>query len=345
MTRGFRVHNVMLGGGAPVSVQSMTNTRTADYAATFDMVCSLAEAGADIVRVTLNEHGAVEAFAQLCATSPVPIVADIHYDYRLALKAAHAGAAKIRLNPGNLNDANEVRQVAEACLRAGIGVRIGVNAGSLQQDIEGADVAEKMVASALGQAASLEAYGLHDICLSVKSSDVTETYRAYRMLHDRCDYPLHLGVTECGPGAMALSKSDACIGGLLLAGIGDTLRFSLTDDPLREVEAGLRLLRALGLRKDFVNVIACPTCGRTNFDVVGTAARIQELTKDIRKPLTVAIMGCVVNGLGEGAKADIGVAGGKDKSVIFAHGQKLCTVDNSMVLSTLIKMIEEACNG
>ena len=186
---------------------------------------------------------------------------------------------------------------------------------------------------------------MEDICLSVKSSNVADTYKAYRLLHERTDYPLHLGVTEAGVGEMALAKSDACIGGLLLDGIGDTIRVSIADDPVKEVEAGIRLLRAVGLRRDFVNVVACPTCGRTNYDVIGVSTRLSDLTKHIRKPLTVAVMGCVVNGLGEGAHADFGVAGGKDRSILFAHGQQIATVANEEVLPALMRLIVEACDG
>ncbi len=345
MTRWFNVKNVPLGGGHPITVQSMTNTRTADFDATFAQVERLADAGCDIVRVTLNEQAAVASFARLCRESKVPIVADIHYDHRLALAAVEAGAAKIRINPGNLADEIAVRQVAEACLCHGIGIRIGVNAGSLSADAEGQTIPEKMVHSALRQAAMLEAWGLSDICISVKSSSVADTYSAYRLLHDRCDYPLHIGVTEAGIGEDALAKSYACMGGLLLEDIGDTLRVSLTDDPVREVEAGIRLLRAIGIRRDYVNIIACPTCGRTTYDVMAVASKLRELTKDIRRPLTVAVMGCVVNGLGEGASADLGVAGGKDRSVVFAKGIRVATVDNDEVLPTLLRLIEEACRG
>ena len=345
MTRRFYVGQIPLGGGAPVTVQSMTNTRTADFDATSAQVQALHKAGADIVRVTLNEQASVPAFAALCAVSPVPIVADIHYDYRLALAAIEAGAAKIRINPGNMRDAEGVRCVAEACQNADIGVRIGVNAGSLPALDDGADEAERMVQCALEDARRFEQYGLTDICLSVKSSRVDSTYRAYRLLHARCDYPLHLGVTEAGTGAMALAKSYAVLGGLLLDGIGDTVRVSLADDPVEEVRAGIRLLRAVGFRRDYVNIVACPTCGRTNFDVIGTAKLLEARTAHIRTPLTVAVMGCVVNGLGEGAHADLGVAGGKERSVLFRKGEKVCTVDNSDVLSALLAMIEEATHG
>ena len=343
--RRILVGNVPIGDGAPISVQSMTNTPTADYDATLRQVLALAEAGCDIVRVTVNDRAVLPAFARLCAASPVPIVADIHYDYRLALAAIDAGAAKIRLNPGNLAEESQVAEVARAATARHIPIRIGVNGGSLPKDVEGESVAERMVYSALRQADQLARYGMADVCLSVKCSDVRETYNAYKMLRERCDYPLHIGLTESGGGSMAESKSYACIGGLLLEGIGDTLRVSLSDDPVREVEAGLMLLRAIGLRKDWVNVISCPTCGRTTFDVIGVADAIRRATAHIRKPLTVAVMGCVVNGLGEGAAADIGVAGGKAQSVIFAHGHKVCTVDNDAVLPTLLRYIEEATHG
>ena len=328
-----------------MTVQSMTNTRTEDFDATYAQVLALQKAGADIVRVTVNTQDAVPAFARLCKVSPVPIVADIHYDQRLAIAAIEAGADKIRLNPGNLNDLVYVRQVAEACMAWDIGVRIGVNSGSLAADARGDTLAEKMAFSAIEYAGNFADYGLEDVCLSVKSSDVAETYRAYRILHERCDYPLHLGVTEAGGGSIALAKSQACIGGLLLDGIGDTIRISLSDDPVEEAKAGVELLRAIGLRRDFVNVISCPTCGRTTYDVIGVSAALRDLTRDIRKPLTVAVMGCVVNGIGEGKDADVGVAGGEEKSVLFVKGVKVGVVDNQDVLPTLMRYIEEMTNG
>ncbi|MBQ4444492.1 MAG: flavodoxin-dependent (E)-4-hydroxy-3-methylbut-2-enyl-diphosphate synthase [Clostridia bacterium] len=345
MTRRFDIKTVPIGGGAPVTVQSMTNTRTADFDATLSQVNRLYRAGADIVRVTLNERGAVESFRRLCAESPVPIVADIHFDYRLALAAVEAGAAKVRVNPGNLQGEDHVKAVAEACVAKGIGVRIGVNAGSLPTDATGDTLAEKMVTVALDEARQFEKYGLKDICLSVKSSNAKTTFDAYMALHDRADYPLHLGVTEAGAGESALAKSYSAIGGLLLSGVGDTIRVSLTADPVEEVKAGVELLRAVGLRRDFVNVISCPTCGRTEFDVVAVAAQVRDLTKDIRKPLTVAVMGCVVNGLGEGKEADLGIAGGRERSVLFVKGEKVGTVDNADVLVTLRRYIEEMTNG
>ena len=345
MTRRFRVKNIWLGGGAPVTVQSMTNTRTADFDATYAQVKRLHQAGADIVRVTLNTADAVPAFAELCRVSPVPIVADIHYDHRLALAAVEAGAHKIRLNPGNLRDEIYLRQVIEACMAYDIGLRIGVNGGSLPAEAQGDTLAEKMAWSALDLARAFLQYGFEDVCLSVKSSDVAETYSAYRILHERCDFPLHLGVTEAGGGALALAKSQACIGGLLLDGIGDTIRVSLSADPVEEVKAGIDLLRAVGLRRDFVNVVSCPTCGRTTYDVIGVSAALRDLTKDIHKSLTVAVMGCVVNGIGEGKEADLGVAGGEERSVLFVKGVKVGVVDNAEVLPTLMRYIEEITNG
>ena len=328
-----------------MTVQSMTNTRTADFDATYAQVLALQKAGADIVRVTVNNKEALPSFARLCKVSPVPIVADIHYDHKLAIDAIEAGAHKIRLNPGNLYDEVYVRQVAEACMAWDIGVRIGVNGGSLPKYTEGNTLAEKMANAAFECAMNFWDYGFEDVCLSVKSSDVAETYRAYRILHDKCDFPLHLGVTEAGGGPLALAKSQACIGGLLLDGIGDTIRVSLSDDPIEEAKAGVELLRAVGLRRDFVNVISCPTCGRTTYDVIGVAAALRDLTKDIRKPLTVAVMGCVVNGVGEGKDADVGVAGGEEKSALFVKGVKVGVVDNADVLPTLMRYIEEMTNG
>lgn len=339
------VKNVQIGGGAGVSIQSMTNTPTQDYEATMGQITALSRAGCEIVRVSLPTQKAVESFAKLCQNSPIPVVADIHFDYRLALAAIDAGAAKIRINPGNLSNEQQIREVAEACRQKGVPVRIGVNGGSLSKDAQGDTLAMRMVDSALRQAKQLKRYGMDDIVLSVKCSDVAQTYAAYKLLRQKSDLPLHIGLTESGGGDMAYAKSYACLGGLLLEGIGDTIRISLSDDPVCEVKAALQLLRAIGLRKDFVNVISCPTCARTKYDVIATAAAIRDMTASIRAPLTVAVMGCVVNGLGEGANADFGVAAGKDRSIIFARGKQLATVDNDRVLETLSRLILEACNG
>ena len=343
--RSISVGNIVIGNGNPISIQSMTNTPTADFDATLRQVVALRNAGCDIVRVTVNDNSVLPAFARLVEESPLPIVADIHYDYRLALAAIEAGAAKIRINPGNLENENAVRAIAHACIEKSIPIRIGVNGGSLSDDAVGDSIAQKMVYSALKQAKQLARFGMNDLCLSVKCSDVQQTYRAYKMLRSCCDYPLHIGVTESGGGPIALAKSYACLGGLLLEGIGDTLRISLSDDPVQEVYAALDLLRSLGIRKDFVNVISCPTCGRTSLNVIEVSSLLRQRTAHIRTPLTVAVMGCVVNGLGEGAHADLGVAGGKSTSIIFAHGKKVCTVENNRVLDVLMQYIEEAVHG
>lgn len=347
MTRQIRVGQCKIGGGAPVSVQSMTNTRTGDYGLTMAQIAALADAGCDIVRVTLNEAQAVDSFAQICRHSPLPVVADIHYDYRLALAAIDCGAAKIRINPGNLQDPAHIKAVAQAAGNKGVPIRIGVNSGSLPKDIvaQYGTGAQALVESALRQAAMLRRYDFENICLSVKASDATTTFEAYRLLHDKCDYPLHIGVTEAGGGRMAIAKSYAALGGLLLLGIGDTLRISLSDDPVQEVYAALELLRAVGMRRDYVDVISCPTCGRTTIDVISFAEQVREATKQVHRPLTVAVMGCVVNGAGEGAHADVGLCGGKDKSVLYVHGKAVDTVPNRLALSRLLALIQEVADG
>ena len=353
-TRQMKIGNIVIGGGAPVAVQSMTNTPTADYDATYRQVCALAQAGCDIVRVTLNHEAAVESFAKLCATSPVPIVADIHYNARLALAAVEAGASKVRINPGNISRVADLKELAKLCAKCGVGIRIGVNMGSLERAVveEYGHTATAMVVSALDQAALLEGFGLHDICISVKSSDPKETFDAYRMLAESCDYPLHIGVTEAGGGERAIYKSFACMGGLLHLGIGDTLRVSLSDDPVEEVRAGIELLRAVGLRRDYVDVMGCPTCGRTTYDVVGISAALRQALASNKSPLKVAVMGCVVNGLGEAGDADIAVVGlTRDKVDIYVLGERRMTLSPDEVVEAVCGLIptvekqKEARNG
>lgn len=337
------VGSIAIGGGAPISVQSMTNTPTRDFDKTWEQVRALHRAGADIVRVTLNEVAAIPAFERLCKESPVPIVADIHYSVELALAAVKCGAHAIRINPGNLKDKKEVKLVAEACREAGIPVRIGVNMGSLDDNVvqEWGKTPRAMVESALEQASLLEGYDLHDICISVKSSNPQDAYEAYKMLAECADYPLHIGVTEAGGGEMALAKGNAVIGALLLEGIGDTLRFSMTGDPVEEVRAGVRLLRALGLRKDRVEVISCPTCGRTLVDVEGVSKALEAALAEINTYKKVAVMGCVVNGLGEAEDADIAVVGmGAHRWGIFVNGIKIDTCTDDKVITRVLSLLD-----
>ena len=324
MTKGVMAGALPIGGGAPVSVQSMTNTPTGQVEATLGQIHALAQAGCQLVRVTVNDQAAARALPQLVAGSPVPLCADIHFDVNMAVAALEAGIAKVRINPGNLGGQRQVQRLAD-CLRAHHApVRIGVNAGSLEKallDKYGGPTPQALVESALGHARLLEKEGFEDIVLSMKASGVRATVEANRLARRQCDYPLHIGVTEAGGGELARVKSAIGVGALLLEGTGDTLRVSLTGDPVEEVYQGLNILRALGLRKDFVEVVSCPTCGRTTIDVEGIAARVRQATRDIRKPLKVAVMGCVVNGPGEAREADVGLAGGGNGAgVLFRRG-------------------------
>lgn len=324
MTKQVMAGALPIGGGAPVSIQSMTNTPTGDGEATLEQIRALAAAGCQLVRVTVNDQAAVQALPHLVAGSPVPLCADIHFDVNMAVAALEAGIAKVRINPGNLGGQRQVRRLAD-CLRTHhVPVRIGVNGGSLEKallDKHGGPTPQALVESALGHARLLEKEGFEDIVLSMKASGVRATVEANRLARRQCDYPLHIGVTEAGGGELARVKSAIGVGTLLLEGTGDTLRVSLTGDPVEEVYQGLNILRALGLRKDFVEVVSCPTCGRTTIDVEGIAARVRQATRHIQKPLKVAVMGCVVNGPGEAREADVGLAGGGNGAgALFRRG-------------------------
>ena len=346
MSKQISVGNLKIGGGAPVSVQSMTTTKTWDVEGTLRQIEELATAGCDLVRVTLNTPKAVDGFAAFCARSPLPVVADIHYDPTLALAAIHGGAAKIRLNPGNIKPVLK-EEIATLCRNKGIPIRLGVNLGSLNPAVEAkyGRTAAAMVYSAIKEAKTFRSLGFDDLCLSVKASDPAVCFEAYKALHEECDYPLHLGVTEAGAGEECLAKSYAVMGGLLLQGIGDTIRVSMTDEPVEEVKAGLNLLRSLGLRRDFVNVIACPMCGRTEHDIRPIYQAVKEAVKDIRTPLTVAVMGCPLNGIGEAKDADLGVAMSANGGVLFAKGKQLGMVSHEEILPQLLALIEEGVNG
>ena len=333
-----------MGGGAPVSIQSMTNTPTHDVEATLSQIRALAAAGCDIVRVAVPDMEAAKAIGALKAGSPVPLVADIHFDYRLALEAAEQGIDKIRINPGNIGAPGRVEAVAKACMGRGIPIRVGVNGGSLEKELlakYGGPTPEAMVESALGHIALLEKYGFEDICVSLKASNVPATVQAYRLMAERYDYPLHLGVTEAGTREMGELKAAAGIGGLLALGIGDTLRVSLTADPVEEVYAARKILKAIGLRREGPELIACPTCGRTQIDLIPMARQVEELLKDVDKPITVAVMGCVVNGPGEARHADVGLAGGSGEGVLFRHGEIVAKVPEDQLVPGLMRLIEE----
>ena len=342
-TKQINVGGVLIGGGAPVTIQSMTNTDTYDHAATLEQVRALEAAGCDIVRVTVPTPEAADIILALREGGvTVPIVADIHFDYKAALRCAELGFDKIRINPGNIGGEDRVKAVVDCCRAHKVPIRIGVNGGSLEKELlakYGRVTPEALVESALGHVALLEKYDFTDICISVKSSDVPLNMAAYRLLHERVDYPLHLGVTEAGTPSMGVLKSAIGIGGLLCEGIGDTMRVSLTADPVEEVYAAKRILRACGLRRSGVNLISCPTCGRTAYDMIPLAEELERRLEDCDKPITVAVMGCVVNGPGEAREADIGIAGGKGEAVLFIHGQPIKKLTGDNILDQFMEEI------
>lgn len=344
MTRQIMVGSVPIGGGAPIAIQSMLNTPTNDVKACLNQIDKLNAAGCKIVRLAVPNQEAAAAFSQICQESPLPLVADIHFDYKLAIAAAQAGAAKIRINPGNIGGEDRVKAVVEVCRDKHIPIRIGVNGGSLEKGLlekYGHPTAEALVESAFSHLELLEKYGFYDTCVSMKSSTVPTMVKACRLFRQQCDYPLHIGVTETGPVKMGLMKSAMGIGALLLDGIGDTIRVSLTDDPVEEIYAAKDILKAAGLRKEGVNIISCPTCGRTKIDLIGLVNRVDAALKDCQKPITVAVMGCVVNGPGEAREADIGIAGGDGFGMIFEKGVQTMKLPYDQLLDALLKRIEE----
>lgn len=344
-TRQISVGSVQVGGGAPVSVQSMTNTDTRDAQATLEQIRALAAAGCDIVRCAVPDQAAARALEVICEQSPIPVVADIHFDYRLALDAIAAGVDKVRLNPGNIGGEDRVKAVVQAARARNIPIRIGVNSGSVEKSIlakYGAPTPEALVESALHHASLLEKFDFYDICLSMKSSAVPYTMRAYQLAHEQTNYPLHLGVTEAGTEYMGTVKSAAGIGGLLALGIGDTIRVSLTDDPVKEIYAAQAILKAVGLNDDGVNVVSCPTCGRTRIDLIGIAKEVEQRVAGIHgKKLKVAVMGCAVNGPGEAREADLGIAGGDGVGLIFRKGEILRKVPQEELVDALLQEIEQ----
>jgi (E)-4-hydroxy-3-methylbut-2-enyl-diphosphate synthase len=348
-TRQIHVGKVAVGGLAPVSVQSMTTTKTADVDGTLAQVYALAGAGADIVRITCNEVEAAQGLAEIVPRSPVPIIADIHYQYRLALAALEAGVQGLRLNPGNIRKEDQIKTVAREAGERGVPIRIGVNAGSLDKDLlakYGAPVPEALVESAQIEIRYLEEVDFHDIKISVKHSNVPSMIASYRLLSETVDYPLHLGVTEAGPPPTGLIKSVAGIATLLNEGIGDTIRFSLTADPVEEAKAGRQLLEFLGLReRKGLDLIACPSCGRAEVDVIDVTTRAQAALEAANLPIQVAVMGCVVNGPGEAREADIGIAAGRGKGHLFIKGQVVRVVPESEMVEALLdeakKLVEE----
>jgi len=344
-TRQLKVGGLLLGGGAPVSVQSMCNTDTRDAAASLAQIRRLAAAGCDMIRLAVPDMAAADAMEDICSESPIPVVADIHFDYRLALRCAAAGVSKIRINPGNIGGEDRVRAVAEACGERNIPIRIGINAGSLEKRLlekYGAPTPEAMAESAAGHVQLLEKYGFHDICLSLKASNVQKTLAAYRLAAEQFPYPLHLGITEAGTEYQGTVQSAVGIGAMLLDGIGDTIRVSLTAAPEEEVRAGIAILKAAGLRRGGAKVISCPTCGRTQIDLISTAKTVETALSGCRRDITVAVMGCIVNGPGEAREADFGLAGGKGEAVLFRRGETVGKVPEGEMVSALLKLIEES---
>ena len=343
MTKQIKIGGVPVGGGAPVTIQSMTNTRTDDVEATLHQIRTLAAAGCEIIRVAVPDMAAAKAVGKIKEGSPIPVVVDIHFDYKLALEAIEAGADKVRINPGNIGGADHVKAVAQACARRGVPIRIGVNGGSLEKPLlakYGGVCPEAMVESAFGHIRLLNRFDFDDICVSLKSSSVPMTMKAYQLMSQESNYPLHVGVTEAGTVRMGTLKSAVGIGGLLALGIGDTMRVSLSADPIEEVYAAREILKAAGIRKEGAELVSCPTCGRTRIDLISLANEVEERLKAVDKPITVAVMGCVVNGPGEASAADCGIAGGVGEGLLFKKGQIVKKVPQEQLVDELFALID-----
>lgn len=343
MSKQILVGGVPVGGGAPVTIQSMCNTRTDDVDATVAQILRLEEAGCQIIRVAVPDLAAAKAVGAIKEHIHIPLVVDIHFDYKLALESVAAGADAVRINPGNIGDADRVKAVAQACAGKGIPIRIGVNGGSLEKELlakYGGPTPEALVESAFGHIKLLNRWDFDDICVSLKTSSVPGTIAAYRKMAAESDYPLHVGLTEAGTPRMGVLKSAVGIGGLLALGIGDTIRVSLSADPVEEVYAAMDILRVVGLRKDAPELISCPTCGRTKIDLIGLAHEVEERLRAVRKPITVAVMGCVVNGPGEAREADVGIAGGDGVGLLFRKGEIVKKVPQAELVDELFRLIE-----
>ena len=343
-TKQIRVGSLSVGGGAPVSVQTMCNTKTWDVPSTVAQIRAMEAAGAEIVRLAVPDEKSARAIDAIKAQVSVPLVADIHFDYKLALLCAERGIDKIRINPGNIGGEENVKAVAQACKERGIPIRIGVNAGSLEKPLlekYGHPCAEALAESAAGHIALLNRYDFDDICLSLKCSQVPLTVEAYRLAAERFPYPLHLGVTETGTAFNGTIQSAVGIGALLMEGVGDTLRVSLTADPVEEIKTGVAILKAAGLRRGGVKLVSCPTCGRTEIDLIGLAHAVEERLQGVDRDITVAVMGCVVNGPGEASAADLGVAGGRGEGLIFRHGMVLRKASQEKLVDALMDEIEK----
>ena len=344
MTKKLMVGSVPVGGGTPVTIQSMCNTKTDQVDATVAQIHALEAAGCEIIRIAVPDEAAAMAVDRIKEQITIPLIADIHFNYKLAIMCAERGIDALRINPGNIGGEERVKAVAEACRRKRIPIRIGVNGGSLEKSLRakyGGVTAEALVESAMGHVKLLNRYDFDDICISVKCSDVPLTMRSYTLVSQQTDYPLHLGVTEAGTPAMGMIKSAMGIGGLLCMGIGDTMRVTLTADPVEEVYAAQRILRAAGLRRDGVNLIACPTCGRTRIDLIPMAEEVERRLAGCKKNITVAVMGCAVNGPGEASAADVGIAGGDGEGLIFRKGEILYKVPQEQLVDALMKEIEK----
>ena len=344
-TKQIKVGNVLIGGGAPIVIQSMTNTDTRDAKATLKQIDELYNAGCQIARCAVPDMKAAYALGEICEKSPIPVVADIHFDYRLALEAIAAGVQKVRINPGNIGSDDRVKQVVNAARAKNIPIRIGVNSGSVEKEIlakYGSPTPQALVESALYHASLLEKFDFTDICLSMKSSSVPYTIKAYQLASEQTNYPLHLGVTEAGTEYMGTIKSAIGIGGLLALGIGDTIRVSLTDDPVKEIYAAKAILKAVGLNEDGVQVVSCPTCGRTRIDLIEIAKEVEQKVAGIKgKKLKVAVMGCAVNGPGEAREADLGIAGGDGVGLIFKKGEVIKKVPQAELVNALMDEINK----
>ena len=340
-TRQIMVGGVPIGGGAPIVIQSMCNTDTRDVQSSIEQINTLAQAGCQVVRLAVPDWEAAQAIGKIVRRSPIPVVADIHFDYRLALECCRQGVHKIRINPGNIGGPDRVRAVADACRERGIPIRVGVNGGSVDRDIrENLGVTpEALCQSAQRNIRMLEDCGFTDICVSLKASSVFKTIEAYRLMSRRCDYPLHLGVTEAGTTYMGTLKSAAAFGALLMDGIGDTLRVSLTADPVHEIEAARDILKALDLHTGGVTVVSCPTCGRTQVDLIPLAERVERCLSGVRTRLTVAVMGCAVNGPGEAREADLGIAGGRGEGLLFRKGEIIRKVPEAELFDALMEEV------
>lgn len=343
-TRKISIKDIYVGGDSKIAVQSMTNTDTRDVEATLDQIRALMVAGCDVIRCAVPDMEAAEAMKEITRQIPIPVVADIHFDYRLALKSIENGISKLRINPGNIGGNDKVRILADACKDKGIPIRIGVNSGSLEKDIlakYGRVTPEGLVESAMRHVELLENHNFHDIIISIKSSDVMTMMNSYRLLSKTVDYPLHLGVTEAGTPWRGTIKSSIGIGGLLSEGIGDTIRVSLTGDSIDEIKVGREILKATGHLKEGIEFVSCPTCGRTQIDLIGIANQVEEALKDSKKNIKVAVMGCVVNGPGEAREADIGIAGGNGFGLIFKKGLIIRKVKEEELVAALLEEIEK----